>query len=116
MLRDTNAYGSVSLRQPPDSNLRIVCTVAINMDELRYRLERAQQKTRSSVHLTSRLIDRSFVQLKESHRLLYAAKRSEELLVALLQVHALSQHWSHEKAKTGLTDIQTTSNLVGLGL
>jgi hypothetical protein len=88
----------------------------MNMDELRCRLERAQQKTRSSVDLTSRLIDRSFVQLKESHRLLYAAERSKELLVALLQVHALSQHWSQEKTKIGLTDIQTTSNLVGLGL
>jgi hypothetical protein len=87
----------------------------MNMDELRSRLERAQEKTRSSVDLTRRLIDRSFLQLKESHRLLYAAERSKELLVALLQVDALSHYWDHEKAKTGLTDIQTT-NFVGLGL
>jgi hypothetical protein len=84
-------------------------------DELRSRLEQAQQKTRSSVDLTRRLIDRSFLQLKESHRLLYAAERSKEVLVALLNVHALSHHWSHEKAKTRLTDIQTRSDLVGLG-
>jgi hypothetical protein len=106
-LRDTNADESVGLLQPPESNLRIVCTVVMNMDELRSRLEQAQQKTRSSVDLTRRLIDRSFLQLKESHRLLYAAERSKELLVAVLEVHALAHHSSHEKAKSGLTEIQT---------
>jgi hypothetical protein len=59
----------------------------ININELRSRLEEAQRKTRSSVELSQRLVDRTFLQLKESHRLLYAAERSKELLAALLRVH-----------------------------
>jgi hypothetical protein len=81
----------------------------MNMDELRSRLEEAQRKTRSSVELSKRLIDRTVLQLKESHRLLYAAERSKELLAAWLRVYELSNHWSHEKAKSGLGENQTRS-------
>jgi hypothetical protein len=84
-------------------------TKLMNMDELRSRLEEAQRKTRSSVELSKRLIDRTVLQLKKSHRLLCAAERSKELLAAWLRVHELSNHWSHEKAKSGLGENQTRS-------
>jgi hypothetical protein len=76
-----------------------------NLDELRSRLEETQSKTRSCVNATKRLIDRSFLQLKESHRLLYAAERSKELLAAMLRVDELSDQWGHEKDKRDVTDI-----------
>jgi hypothetical protein len=84
-------------------------TKLINVDELRSRFEEAQRKTRSSIEASRRLVDRTFLQLKESHRLLYAAEQSKELLLALLRVHELSNNWSDEKARSSLTDNQPRS-------
>ena len=75
-----------------------------NLDELRSILQDTQSKTRSCVSTTRRLIDRSFLQLKESHRLLNAAERSKEMLAAMLRIDELSHQWSHEKAKNDATD------------
>lgn len=79
-----------------------------NLDELRSSLQDTQSKTRSCVNTTRRLIDRSFLQLKESHRLLNAAEGSKEMLAAMLGIDELSRQWGDEKAKDGATDSQTT--------
>src|SRR5918997_1643618 len=46
-----------------------------NVDELRSKLNETQSNTRNRINVTKRLIERSFLQLRESHRLLYAADR-----------------------------------------
>jgi hypothetical protein len=80
-----------------------------NLDELRSRLEETQSKTRSCVNASKRLIDRSFLQLKESYRLLNAAERSKELLAAMFRIDELSRQWGHENAKSDLPDNQIRS-------
>ena len=62
-----------------------------NVDELRSKLNETQSNTRNRINVTKRLIDRSFLQLRESHRLLYAADRSTELLAAMFRVNELSR-------------------------
>jgi hypothetical protein len=86
-----------------------------NLDELRSMFQDTQSKTRSCVSTTRRLIDRSFLQLKESHRLLNAAERSKEMLAAMLRINELSRHWSDDKVKNDASDSQMTSIVVALG-
>ena len=85
------------------------------LDELRSILHETQGKTKSCVNLTRRLIDRSFLQLKESHRLLNAAEQSKEMLAAMLRIDELSHQWSNEKAKSDFTDPYKVSIVVALG-
>jgi hypothetical protein len=84
-----------------------------NLDELRSILQDTQSKTRSCVSTTRRLIDRSFLQLKESHRLLNAAERSKEMLAAMLRIDELSHQWSQEKLKSDAIDSQIPSICCG---
>ena len=85
-----------------------------NLDELRFILQDTQSKTRSCVSTTRRLIDRSFLQLKESHRLLNAAERSKEMLAAMLRIDELSHQWGQEKLKSDAIDSQIPSIVVAL--
>ena len=85
-----------------------------NVDELRSRLEETQSKTRSCVNATKRLIDRSYLQLKESVRLLKAAERSTELLTTMLRIDEHSHRWGHEDAKSNAIDSQIPSIVVAL--
>ena len=85
-----------------------------NVDELRSRLEETQSKTRSCVNTTKRLIDRSYLQLKESHRLLKAAERSTELLTAMLRIDQYSHLWGHENAKSDAIDSHIPSIVLAL--
>jgi hypothetical protein len=86
-----------------------------NVDELRSRLEETQSKTRSCVNATRRLIDRSFLQLKESRRLLKAAEQSTELLTAMLRIDEQSLQWGHDNGKCDVPDNQIRSIVESLG-
>lgn len=63
----------------------MISTMAIDRDQLLAQLDDIKLRTKSSVELTTRLIDRSFLQFKASHRTLYAVQQSKELWDRLLQ-------------------------------
>ena len=52
-------------------------------------LNEIKRRTTTSVELSTRLIDRSFVQLKESYQNIYTAERSRALLNARLKEYGL---------------------------
>ena len=52
-------------------------------------LNEIKRRTTTSVELSTRLIDRSFVQLKESYHNIYTAERSRALLNARLKEYGL---------------------------
>jgi len=63
----------------------VICTVTMDRSQLLAELADIKAKTKSSVELSTRLIDQSFLRFKASHRNLYAVRRSQELLDALLK-------------------------------
>jgi RNase P subunit RPR2 len=50
----------------------------IDLSELRAQIDDIRYRTKSSVDLTRRLIDQTFIQFKVSHRTIYAAQESQE--------------------------------------
>ena len=58
----------------------MISTKAIDRDQLLAQLDDIKLRRKSSVELTTRLIDQSFFQFKASHRTLYAVQQSQELL------------------------------------
>jgi hypothetical protein len=61
----------------------VIRTKAIDRDQLFARLDDIKSRTKSSIEISRRLIDQSFLRFKATHRNLYAAQRSQELLNAL---------------------------------
>jgi hypothetical protein len=59
--------------------------MGIELYELLAQVDNLKSSTKSSIELTTRLIDQSFLQFKTSHRTLYAVQQSQELLDRLLQ-------------------------------
>jgi hypothetical protein len=54
----------------------MISTVTMDRDQLRAQLDDIKARTKSSVELTTRLIDQSFLRFKASHRTLYAVRQS----------------------------------------
>jgi hypothetical protein len=63
----------------------VISTMAIDRDQLLAQLDDIKSRTRSSIEVTTRLVDQSFLRFKASHRTLYAVHQSQELLDRLLQ-------------------------------
>jgi hypothetical protein len=61
----------------------VIRTKAIDRDQLFARLDDIKSRTKSSIEMSRRLIDQSFLRFKATHRNLYAAQRSQEQLNAL---------------------------------
>jgi hypothetical protein len=77
----------------------VIYSKAIDPDQLVARLDDIKARTESSIELSRSLIDQSFLRFKATHRNLYAAQRSQELLKALPKtsdsaavVHEQSDH------------------------
>ena len=62
----------------------MIRTKAIDRDQLFARLDDIKSRTKSSIEMSRRLIDESFLRFKATHRNIYAARRSQEQLNALL--------------------------------
>jgi hypothetical protein len=62
----------------------VIRTKAIDRDQLFARLDDIKSRTKSSIEMSRRLIDESFLRFKATHRNIYAAQRSQEQLNALL--------------------------------
>jgi hypothetical protein len=60
-------------------------TKTIDRDQLFARLDDIKSKTKTSIEISRRLIDQSFLRFKATHRNLYAAQRSQEQLDSLPQ-------------------------------
>lgn len=73
---------------------------AIDRNQLFARLDDIKSRTKSSIEISRRLVDQSFVRFKATHRNLYAAQRSHEQLNALPDVKN-SAAVSHERSKLG---------------
>ena len=58
---------------------------AIDRGQLFARLDDIKSRTKSSIEISRRLIDQSFLRFKTTHRNLYAAQRSHEQLNALTE-------------------------------
>ena len=58
----------------------MISAIAIDRDRLLAELNDIKTRTKSSVELTTRLIDQSFLRFKASHGTLYAVRQSRELL------------------------------------
>jgi hypothetical protein len=58
----------------------VISAIAIDRDRLLAELNDIKSRTKSSVELTTRLIDQSFLRFKASHGTLYAVRQSRELL------------------------------------
>jgi hypothetical protein len=63
----------------------VIRSKAIDRDQLFARLDDIKSKTKSSIEISRRLIDQSFLRFNATHRNLYAAQRSQERLNALQQ-------------------------------
>jgi hypothetical protein len=63
----------------------IIDTANIDVDELHTQVVEIKLRTRSSIELTRRLIDQSFLRLKVSRGLVYEAQRSKERLDRVLK-------------------------------
>jgi hypothetical protein len=61
----------------------VIRTKAIDRDQLFARLDDIKSRTKSSIEMSRRLIDESFLRFKATHRNIYAAQRSQEQLNAL---------------------------------
>ena len=95
----------------------MICTKAIDRNQLAVQLNDIRSRTKSSIELSIRLIDQSFRRLKATHRNLYAARRSQELMNALPKKKdsaaacpAQSDHPSKEHARA-LHSAMTTANV-----
>lgn len=73
---------------------------AIDRNQLFARLDDIKSRTKSSIEISRRLVDQSFLRFKATHRNLYAAQRSHEQLNALPDVKN-SAAVSHERSKLG---------------
>ena len=58
---------------------------AIDRDQLFARLDDIKSRTKSSIEISRRLIEQSFLRFKATHRNLYAAQQSQEQLDALTE-------------------------------
>ncbi|HUC99683.1 MAG TPA: hypothetical protein VMR88_14435 [Candidatus Polarisedimenticolaceae bacterium] len=56
---------------------------AIDRDQLFARLDDIKSRTKSSIEMSRRLVDKSFLRFRTTHRNLYAARQSQEQLNAL---------------------------------
>ena len=54
--------------------------MAIDREPLLAQLDDIKSRTKSSIEVTTRLIDQTFLRFKVSHRTLYAVRQSQELL------------------------------------
>jgi RNase P subunit RPR2 len=63
----------------------VIRSKAIDRDQLFARLDDIRSRTKSSIEISRRLIDQSFLRFKATHRNLYAAQRSQDQLNALTQ-------------------------------
>ena len=75
---------------------------ATDRHQLFARLDEIKSRTKSSIEISRRLVDQSFVRFKATHRNLYAAQRSHEQLNALPDVQnsaAVSQERSLGKIR-----------------
>ena len=61
----------------------MIRTKAIDRNQLFARLDDIKSRTKSSIEMSRRLIDQSFLRFKATHRNIYAAQRSQEQLNAL---------------------------------
>jgi hypothetical protein len=61
----------------------VIRTKAIDRDQLFARLEDVKSRTTSSIEISRRLVDQSFLRFQTTHRNLYAARQSQEQLNAL---------------------------------
>ena len=73
---------------------------AIDRNQLFARLDDIKSRTKSSIEISRRLVDQSFLRFKATHRNLYAAQRSHEQLNALPDVKN-SAAVSHERSNLG---------------
>jgi hypothetical protein len=80
----------------------VIRSKAIDRDQLFARLDAIKSRTKSSIEISRRLIDQSFLRLKVTHRNLYAAQRSHEQLNALPDVKN-SAAVSQERSNLGKT-------------
>ena len=62
----------------------IIDTMTMNLSQLHNHLDDTKLRSRTSIEITRRLIDQSFLQLKVSRRSLYAAQQSKEQLERVL--------------------------------
>jgi hypothetical protein len=77
----------------------VISTMAIDRDQLLAQLDEIKSRTKSSIELTTRLIDQSFLQFKASHRTLYAVRQSHELLDRLLNTLDSGTVWDEASGK-----------------
>jgi RNase P subunit RPR2 len=63
----------------------VIRSKAIDPDQLFARLDDIRARTKSSIEISRRLIDQSFLRFKTTHRNLYAARQSQDRLNALPQ-------------------------------
>jgi hypothetical protein len=61
----------------------VIYSKALDRDQLVARLDDIKSRTKRSIELSRSLVDQSFLRFKATHRNLYAAQRSQELLKAL---------------------------------
>lgn len=61
----------------------LIYSKALDRDQLVARLDDIKSRTKRSIELSRSLVDQSFLRFKATHRNLYAAQRSQELLKAL---------------------------------
>jgi hypothetical protein len=95
----------------------VICTKDIDRNQLAVQLDDIRSRTKSSIELSIRLIDQSFLRFKATHRNLYAARRSQELMNALPKQtdwaaasRAQSDHPGKERARA-LHSAMTTANI-----
>ena len=75
---------------------------AIDRDQLFARLDAIKSRTKSSIEISRRLVDQSFLRFKATHRNIYAAQQSHEQLNALPDVKN-SAAVSQERSNLGKT-------------
>jgi hypothetical protein len=61
----------------------VIRTKAIDRDQLFARLDDIKSRTKSSIEMSRRLVDQSFLRFRATHRNLYAARQSQGQLNAL---------------------------------
>jgi len=71
----------------------------IDRNQLLDRLDDIKSRTKSSIEISCRLVDQSFVRFKATHRNLYAAQRAHEQLNVLPDVKNSAA--SHERSNLG---------------
>jgi hypothetical protein len=97
----------------------VIGTKVIDRKQLAAQLDEIRSRTKSSIELSTRSIDQSFLWLKATHRNLYAAQRSRELMSAMPKTRnsaavasrALPDQPSKERAGA-LPSATTTASIV----